>query len=63
MAFFLDRHLQFEAKIYLENLRLSANSMADVVSKGTVVPRPLESETRHFGIKQVEKGEISTMKR
>ena len=38
----MDRHLQCEAKIYLENLRLSANSMTGLVSKGTVVARRLE---------------------
>ena len=36
--------------------------MTGVVSKGTVVPRRLRSEARHFDIRQVEKGEISTEK-
>ena len=44
VVFFQNEHNSFEAKIYLENLRLSDSSMTSLVSKGTVVPRRLVSQ-------------------
>ena len=35
---------------------------ARLVSKETVLPRLLESETLKFGIKQIDKDQISTVK-